>query len=118
MAKPWAKVFYNSTQWKQCRASYISYRQSIDGGICEDCGERLGYIVHHKSALTPRNINDTNVSLNHHNLRYVCKSCHDREDDHFIKKNKNQEQQREYIFDKDGQLVAILPPIDSTGSKI
>jgi len=46
MAKEWAKPFYNSKQWKQCRKSYIAHRISIDGGMCEHCHRELGYIDH------------------------------------------------------------------------
>jgi len=36
MAKEWAKKFYNSTAWKECRAAYIKSVQ----GLCETCLER------------------------------------------------------------------------------
>lgn len=44
MAKPWAKRFYKSPAWRSCRDSYIRERIRIDGGICEVCRERLGYL--------------------------------------------------------------------------
>ena len=79
MAKEFAKQFYNSTAWKKCRKSYIS---SVHG-LCERCLKegRLvnGYIVHHKILLTPNNIGDVNITLNHKHLEYVCKECHDEE---------------------------------------
>ena len=53
MAREFAKWFYDSSAWRKCRASYISKRQGIDGGMCERCRERPGYIVHHKTAITP-----------------------------------------------------------------
>ena len=73
----YARSFYKSNAWARCRASYIAERQSIDGGLCERCHQALGYIVHHKVAITPSNINDPDVTLNHDNLEYVCKACHD-----------------------------------------
>ena len=76
MAKEWAISFYNSKAWKDCRSSYIS---SVFG-LCERC-ESTGYIVHHKEHLTPNNINNPNISLNHDNLEYLCKRCHDEEHD-------------------------------------
>ena len=83
MAKAWAKAFYKSKAWQDCRSAYIS---SVHG-LCERClakGEYVpGYIVHHKNHLTPTNISDPYVSLNADNLEYVCKHCHDLE--HFIK---------------------------------
>ena len=82
MAKPWAKPFYNSKRWKQCRDSYIARRTSIDGGLCERCRDTLGYIVHHKTTLTPVNINDPSASLNHALLSYECRACHDKNEGH------------------------------------
>ena len=83
MAKEWAKRFYKSKAWQQTRAAYISKRVSIDGGMCEVCGKHLGYIVHHITELTPRNISDAKISLGMDNLMYVCKDCHDEFDGHF-----------------------------------
>ncbi len=62
VAKEFAKAFYNSKKWKQCRAAYIAHRQAIDGGLCESCHEAPGYIVHHKIELTPDNINDPDIA--------------------------------------------------------
>jgi 5-methylcytosine-specific restriction protein A len=76
MAKEFAKAFYNSKEWKECRKSFISYRITIDGGMCEHCKEELGYIVDHKVELDNENINDVYVSLNHDNLQYLCLRCH------------------------------------------
>ena len=77
MAKEYAKKFYNSIEWQSCRQGYIAHRISKDGGICEHCGESLGYIVHHKDEITSTNIHDPTITLNHENLEYVCKGCHD-----------------------------------------
>lgn len=46
--------------------------------MCEECHEQPGYIVHHKKAISPKNINDTKVTLTWDNLQYVCKGCHDK----------------------------------------
>lgn len=54
--QPWAARFYASGRWKKCRAGYIKFRRTIDGGLCEECRDKPGYIVHHKWALTPDNI--------------------------------------------------------------
>ena len=78
MAKPYAKKFYNSRQWKECRDSYIS---SVHG-LCEHCFERgksePGYIVDHVIEISPINISDPSVTLNHDNLQYLCLPCHTR----------------------------------------
>lgn len=101
MAQAWAKQFYNSKAWKSCRSSYIARRVSIDGGMCEDCKERLGYIVHHRIELTEQNIKNPYVSLNHSNLRYVCKVCHDTYDGHGVDGRKP----LLCVFDQSGQVA-------------
>ena len=65
------KVFYNSKTWIDCRSYYFS----LMFGLCELC-ERPGEEVHHKIFLTPENINDTNISLDHENLQLLCRKCH------------------------------------------
>ena len=69
----WARTFYNSIAWQRCREAYIV---SVHG-LCESCCSP-GYIVHHKVWLTPININDPVVSLNHEHLEYLCLECHNR----------------------------------------
>lgn len=106
MAKEWAKAFYKSDKWLKCRAAYIAERINIDGGLCEDCQKNMGYIVHHIEKLTPENINDTEVTLNFDNLRFVCKDCHDKYPGHGLGKHT---EQRIY-FDDNGMPQPILPP--------
>lgn len=106
MAREFSKKFYNSKQWKECRASYISYRQSIDGGLCETCGHatgNLGWIVHHKVWIDESNINNPEVTLNQDNLKYDCQICHNQE-----KEGQEQEQPR-YIFGLNGEVILIKP---------
>ena len=86
MAQPFAEAFYRGKAWKKCRQSYIKQRVMIDGGLCEECKERQGYIVHHKIILTAENINDPEISLNHNHLEYQCKPCHDLEEGHGLNK--------------------------------
>lgn len=100
MAKEFSKSFYNSKAWQDVRDMYIKERISIDGGFCEICHDNLGYIVHHKILLTKYNISDTNISLNADNLQYVCKPCHDKMEDHFVKPR-----DRRYSFDASGKVV-------------
>ena len=75
--REFATAFYKSKAWQRCRAGYIAYRRGVDGGLCEICGDQPGYIVHHKTHLTPQNINDANITLAWDNLQFVCKHCHD-----------------------------------------
>lgn len=93
MAKEWAKAFYKSKAWQQCRDGYI---KSVFG-LCERCG-KPGYIVHHKTHLTSSNINDPDVTLNWDNLEYLCQDCHNKEH------NRNQVSQR-YKFNNEGDVI-------------
>lgn len=104
--KEFAKTFYKSKAWQQCRRSYIAKRRMIDGGVCEVCHQRIGYIVHHKEHLTPDNINDPETTLNHENLSYECKQCHDEHEGHGIKRKTNG---LRIVFDEEGQPI-IIPP--------
>ena len=76
MAREFAKEFYNSPAWKDCRRSYAASK----GNLCEICLSKglvkPGEIVHHKIHLDPENINDPNVALNWNNLQLVCRDCH------------------------------------------
>lgn len=77
MAKEFAKKFYASKAWKECRKAYIAKVN----GMCERCLDigryTPGYILHHKILLTPTNIDNPNITLNHNLLYYVCKNCHE-----------------------------------------
>ena len=86
MAQDFAKEFYHSRRWRRCRAAYIAERIKIDGGLCEICQERQGYIVHHKIMLTQENISNPCIALNHDHLAYVCKPCHDLEEGHGVRR--------------------------------
>lgn len=117
MAKEWAKRFYNGKRWIRCRDAYIQERILIDGGMCEECHKNLGYIVHHEIILSPENINDPDVSLNHDHLKYVCKECHDQYEGHGVGHGKVRPL---CIFDEDGQPISLrecdrTPPVPEKG---
>lgn len=85
MSQSWARGFYSGKAWLRCRAAFIAKRRAIDGGMCMDCGERLGYIAHHWPVmLTAETVNDPDIALNHENLRWVCKECHDKYPGHGV----------------------------------
>ena len=105
MSKDWYKSFLNSKRWKRCRESYIKKRIMIDGGMCEECGKEAGYIVHHKRLITPENITNPDISLNHENLEYVCKKCHDMFDGHGA--GGHGKIKPTCIFDENGQPISI-----------
>ena len=84
MAKEWAKAFYNGKKWKRCKEDYKAKRIRIDGGVCEECREEQGYIVHHNIVLNEENIMNPDIALNHKYLKYVCKCCHDQYEGHGV----------------------------------
>ena len=104
MARDFAKAFYKSKAWQKCRAAYIAERIAIDGGLCEECQEELGYIVHHTVLLTSENISDPEIALNHQLLKFDCKRCHDYEEAHFVNKDGCR-----CRFDASGQPVEVAP---------
>lgn len=99
--KPWTENFYTHAAWRQCRESFIAERIGIDGGLCQRCRQRLGYIVHHRIELTPENIRNQDISLNHANLEYLCHECHNEEHEVF------QPADRRVMFDEDGNVIAV-----------
>ena len=104
MAKEFAKKFYGSIAWEQCREGYKRYK----GGLCERCLAKglivPGKIVHHKCYLTPDNINDPNVSLNWGNLELLCKQCHEAEHDNF----KTPRRKKRFVVDEFGRVAPLL----------
>ena len=100
----WAASFYASARWKKCRAGYIKFRRTLDGGLCEECKDKPGYIVHHKLPLTQDNIAEPDVSLAYSNLEYVCKDCHDQFDGHGVAKSLT----KKVFFDSCGDPI---PPV-------
>jgi 5-methylcytosine-specific restriction endonuclease McrA len=102
IAKEYAKSFYASKAWLQCRQGYI---KSVNG-LCERCLKRKKYkkglIVHHKIYITPENINDANITLNWDNLEYLCHECHNAE--HF---SKYEATRNDVTFDSNGNLIQV-----------
>lgn len=103
IAKEYAKKFYKSRAWQQCRTSYISTVH----GLCEHCLEddkyTPGYIVDHIIEINPSNINNPEITLNHQNLQFLCLPCHNTK--HF---GKDIEVIREGLsFDGDGNIIEI-----------
>ena len=101
--KPFAKQFYKSKAWRRCRAAYIAQRRLVDGGLCESCRREPGYIVHHKIVLTPENIHDPEVALNHRYLAYECKACHDLHEGHGVGRGSKPL----CVFDEHGEPVDL-----------
>ena len=101
MRDPFARQFYSSGAWADCREAY---RKSI-GNLCENCLKN-GQInpvdeVHHKIRLTPQNINDPNVTLNWKNLEGLCERCH----------KLAHKRKRRYNVDESGRLSILDTPL-------
>lgn len=103
MAREFSKQFYNSKEWRDCRKRYIQLMPRYKRGLCEDCYDKgihkLGLELHHKIELTPKNIHDRNITLNHDNLIFLCYECH--------KKRHIKEDKRNYIIDEYGNILPI-----------
>ena len=104
MAREFAQSFYKSKQWKLCRESYIAKVQ----GLCEQCLSKgkltPGYIVHHRQMITPDNIGNPEITLNHSNLELLCIECHNSE--HYG----SPVTREDVMFDDNGDVISILPP--------
>lgn len=98
MAKDFAKAFYSSKRWQECRNRYA---QSV-GWLCEDCLKRgiytPGIEVHHIEELTPMNIHRPEVTLNFDNLVLLCRDCH--------KARHKHRQSRRYTIAPNGEVIA------------
>lgn len=100
MAREFARKFYGSRAWKRCRASYIL---SVNG-LCERCLANGKYVpgdeVHHKIYLTPKNIDNPEITLSFSNLELLCATCHSKE--HMSKYDVVRE---DVMFDENGDLI-------------
>lgn len=101
--REFAKGFYKSKAWKDCRAAYAKSRR----GLCEIClGRgvyRAGVIVHHKIHVEPETINDPHVLLDWDNLQLVCRDCH-------AELHPTERQKRRYTVDELGRVTAREAP--------
>lgn len=111
MAREFTLGFYKTSAWAKCRRAFISQRIGIDGGMCQDCKEKPGKIVHHIVEIDENNINDPDVTLNMSNLKYVCQNCHNLIE-HGFERNKVADR-IEYTFDPYGNPV----PLQQRGGK-
>lgn len=98
MAKEYARSFYSSKRWQQCRNEYA---RSV-GFLCENCMRRgiyqPGDIVHHRIEMDPITINNPELALSWDNLELLCRNCHAEAHD---ERKKN----RAYIIDADGKII-------------
>ena len=99
MAQEWAKQFYSSKVWQDCRNDYARQRRHL----CERCllrGQIVpGEIVHHRTPLTPETINDPAVTLAFDNLELLCRDCH-------AEQHKAASKGRRFVIDDFGKVIA------------
>lgn len=113
MAKPFARSFYSSKMWQDCRNEYAKSAQHL----CENCLRqgiyKPGEIVHHKIEISPMNINRPEITLNFQNLELLCRDCHRKQHEHSgigwkkynEERKKKKEQTLRYIVDKNGKVL-------------
>ncbi len=113
MAKDFAKQFYSSSRWQACRNEYIEKKHHL----CENCLRKgiytPGDIVHHKIEITPINIDNPEITLNHANLELLCRQCHlEKHDHHYSKWSKinklrkeQRDQRRRFTIGKNGEII-------------
>ena len=98
MAREFAKKFYKSKAWKQCRDTIFKR----DFGLCVHCG-KPGEEVHHVTWLRPENINNPDITLNSSNLITLCKDCHNKE--HKRNRYTEHKQARGIVYDDNGNII-------------
>lgn len=100
MGREFASALYNSKAWQNTRRDYI---KSV-GGLCERCMSKgivkPAELVHHKTPLTPKNIDDLNISLSWDNLQALCRECHAEVHEEIY----NSRRKRRYRIDKAGRV--------------
>lgn len=114
MAKDFAKHFYSSKAWQECRNAYAKKRLFL----CENCIKKgiykPGVIVHHKIEIDPITIEKPEIALNFDNLELLCRECHaERHDLHGGKwaiinarKREKRANEQRYQIDEFGRVSA------------
>ena len=98
MAREFARSFYSSKVWQDCRNEYAKRAHYL----CEDCLKRgvyrPGEEVHHIEELTPENIHRPEITLSFDNLVFLCRDCH---------KARHSERARgmRYKFGENGEII-------------
>ena len=118
MAKAFARKFYSSKAWQDCRNEYGKKAH----WLCENCLRKgiykPGVIVHHIIEIDPVTIEKPEIALNHNNLELLCRECHsDVHDIHGGRwaavneaKRKKRDENSRYIVNADGKVFGKDPP--------
>ncbi|HSQ90012.1 HNH endonuclease signature motif containing protein [Romboutsia sp.] len=100
MAREFSRKFYKSKEWKRVR-EYIFNKYH---GLCNKCG-KPGEEVHHIIWLSPKNMNDIDITLGEDNLVLLCRDCH------VGIHRKINPTKSEYKFNENGELVPVNAPL-------
>jgi len=65
--------FYDCKAWRKLSKVFLQSKYYI----CEICG-KPAEIAHHKTKITPHNIDNPDITLNIDNLQAVCLDCHNK----------------------------------------
>lgn len=113
MAQQFARRFYSSKTWQDCRNEYMKRAHYL----CENCLRKGIYkpaeVVHHKIELDPINISNPEIALGFGNLEAVCRACHDEIHDNRgrwaminAKKRQAKADAQRFFFDENGKVYA------------
>ena len=98
MAKAFARQFYSSKAWQDCRNEYAKSQHYL----CENCMRKgiykPGVIVHHVEELTAENIHRPEVALNFGNLELLCRECH-------AEQHNERSKGKRYLFGDEGEII-------------
>lgn len=98
MAREFAKKFYSSKTWQDCREAYMKRAHYL----CENCLRKGIYkpaeIVHHVIELDPVTIEKPEIALSFDNLEALCRECH--AEAHTLRS-----EGRRYVIGDDGRII-------------
>lgn len=103
MARAIDRKFYESHEWRQCKAAYLERVNHL----CERCLAKgihePAKIVHHKVHLSEDNYGDPALMFGFDNLEALCQACHN--DEH----GKTKQTRRWKFFE--GELITRDTPL-------
>jgi len=104
MAREFAKQFYSSKAWQDCRNEYAKRKYYL----CENCLRRgiyrPGEIVHHIIELDPININNPEITLSFSNLQLLCRDCH-------AEIHSKSSEGRRFVYGENGEILPKEAPL-------
>lgn len=95
--------FYRQARWIKLRKYLMNERVNAEGLLlCENCGKAIlkdyDAILHHKTELTPQNVNDEAIAYNPDNLAFVHARCHNEIHNRFGGRMKTWQRKVYYVY--------------------